>query len=206
MKKYLPILKDGFTLLVISTIFVSVCNQVFKGLKKNTQSDPLVTAILQDNRDSAKENLTDATRANRPDELGRTPVMWAAYVNLADAKQLQETDGKRAELVALLAQSGADLNLQDRDGWTALMWAAWSGVPQVTARLLENGANLTHTDRQGNTALMIAVQRGNTEVVKALLAQGADGKSALNLLKDAQAKYPNRNEAYQAIASLLSQG
>ncbi|MCM2322846.1 MAG: ankyrin repeat domain-containing protein [Oligoflexia bacterium] len=210
MKKYLPILKDGFTLLVVSTLFVTVVNQLFKGLKKNTQSDSLVTAILQENSDSAKEILTDATRASRTDENGRTPLMWAAYVNIADAKQLADADAKRAAFVPLLLKSGAAIDAQDRDGWTPLMWAAWSGIPQTTQELLAQNANLNQSDRQGYTALMIAVQRGHLPIVKLLLEKGADkaaadrlGRRAADFAQQGLQKYPRKAESYQGIASLL---
>jgi ankyrin repeat protein len=41
-----------------------------------------------------------------------------------------------------LAEAGADPNVRDKDGWTPLAWAAWSGMTQVTARLIALGGSV----------------------------------------------------------------
>lgn len=227
MKKYKNIIQDGFILLVVSTVFVTVVNQSFKPLKKGGDTDPIVTAVAQGKMDAIQEmlgpkgfekakaeytNLQEfqKARANRADNFGRNPLMWAAYANFSDAKQTLELDAKRVSIVEYLGKSGAALDAQDKDGWTALMWAAWSGMPKVAGKLVELGAAVGTADRQGNTALTIASQRGNVDIVELLASKGADksavtkdGKNAGAFAKEGLKRYPEKAEAYNRILSLL---
>ncbi|MBF0316131.1 MAG: ankyrin repeat domain-containing protein [Oligoflexia bacterium] len=195
MKKYWPIIKDAIILLVISTAFVTLCNGIFRGLKKTTESDLLVTAINQENAKGVQEIFAEAAlnkefksnnrstttlsefkkiRANRIDDNGRTPIMWLAYVNLDDKKKITDADSKRVPLLeTILASSTPDINARDHDGWSALMWASWSGLTSLSGKLIEKGADVKLSDRKGNTALSIAAKRGNTEIVNLLRSQGA---------------------------------
>jgi hypothetical protein len=217
--KWAEVLGDGFFLLVISTVFVTLCSTFFKTLKKDVPRDPLVTAITQGSgekiqkilsTDDLKQPAAKKARVDKMDEQGRTPLMWAAYVDFSDAKKTLETDGPRVALADLLVAAGADPNARDKDGWTPLTWAAWSGMPKMTARLLELGAQVNAADRQGQTALMIAASRGNAEVVKLLLAHGADrtaaarnGKTARTFAEEGIKAYFRRAEAYQAELAIL---
>lgn len=228
MNKYKPIIQDGLILIVVATVFVTICNEGFKTLKKGGSSDPLVTAVNQGKLATVQDLLGEKgfektkaeftslgdfqkARANRQDDFGRTPLMWAAYSNFADAKETAETDKKRLALVEYLTSNGADVNATDKDGWTALSWAAWSGMPEVAAKLLEKGANTAVADRQGNTPLIIAAQRGNTAIVKLLLEKGADkaaqareGKKALDFAQEGMKQYRSKASAYQEILGLLA--
>ena len=78
-------------------------------------------------------------------------------------------------IVKLLLQSGANINIKDNTGSTALMHAASSNAFRhinVAELLLKNGADITAKDNSGNTALDIAtwVQGQNTEMVQLLNA------------------------------------
>jgi len=86
-----------------------------------------------------------------------------------------------------LVQAGADLNMRDSQGLTALHWAAEHGHSKLTKILLDHHADVdaTQTDT-ANTPLMFAAQSAHNSVMKILLRHGADvhllnddGKSAL---------------------------
>ena len=75
----------------------------------------------------------------------------------------------------VLLEAGADPNLKDKYGKTALIWAsAAEGHTEVVKVLLEAGADPNLKDEDGITALMGASTGGYTEVVKVLLEAGAD--------------------------------
>ena len=40
------------------------------------------------------------------------------------------------ELATLLAEKNADLNLQDRDGWSAIMWASVVSIALIQANII----------------------------------------------------------------------
>lgn len=224
MTKLPTIVLDALILVAVSTVFVAVADRAFSGLKgKIPKDDPVVTAIGQGELKGLEgviagleaDPATKAKVAIQTDEHGRSSLMRAAYVNLGDPEKLKEADGVRKPMIALLLAHGAVLDGQDHDGWTALMWACWSGLPQVVDALLEQGANHAPEDRQENTALIIAASRGHADIVRALLAKGADpsrinkaGENALataerGLRQHSARFYAGKQQGYQEAISLL---
>ena len=65
-----------------------------------------------------------------------------------------------------LLGAGADPNLVEYDGWSALHWAAANGHGQVCQRLIQAGANKDVKDKRGFTPRDMAVQMGHNEVAK----------------------------------------
>jgi len=227
MKKYLPIIKDAAVLMLVSTMFVTLCNMFFKSLKKTVDADPVVTAMLQNNIAAARELLGDKglagsgtrypsleayqrARLELPDDFGRTPLMWTAYANISGEERMKKTDAERAPFAELFIKAGAGLDTRDKDGWTALMWASWSGLTSVAGKLADAGASLTLSDRQGNTALMLAAMRGNAGIVQLLMDKKIDysaadkqGKKAADLAREGLASYPDKKQSYDKILELL---
>lgn len=84
----------------------------------------------------------------------------------------------RVQLIELLIAKGAEVNQQDDQGHTALMYAARNGDTQAINSLLRNGARINLADKDGETALMKAAASScNEETVRALLSAGADLKA-----------------------------
>ena len=87
--------------------------------------------------------------------------------------------------------SKADVNARDKDGWTALMFAAAGGAAESVKVLLDAGADVNARNEDGLTALIAAALSGTAENVKVLLDAGADashkdkdGKTAWDLAQD----------------------
>uniref|UniRef100_A0A1B6E6E2 Uncharacterized protein n=2 Tax=Clastoptera arizonana TaxID=38151 RepID=A0A1B6E6E2_9HEMI len=78
----------------------------------------------------------------------------------------------RLDMVQLLLESGADINIQDEDGSTALMCAAEHHHIEVVKLLLAHpDCDLTITDYDGSTALNIAMEAGHRDIGVLLYAQ-----------------------------------
>jgi ankyrin repeat protein len=120
-------------------------------------------------RMTKKANLNN-TRAN---EIGATPFFLAALT--ADA-----------ELMKLLAASGADTQLTNNDNSTPLMEAAGlatrspgedagteTEVLEALQVALDLGADLNAVDKNGETAMHAAAYKNLPKVVKFLAAKGA---------------------------------
>ena len=67
-----------------------------------------------------------------------------------------------------LIEAGADVNQQDKQGWTPLCWAAARGDVAAIELLLSHGADASKTGRDLRTPQMIALAAGQAEAVKAL--------------------------------------
>ncbi|MEL7186291.1 MAG: ankyrin repeat domain-containing protein [Pseudomonadota bacterium] len=106
-----------------------------------------------------------------------------------------------ADEVETFLDRGADINLQDADGDTALSLALYWDEDDVAVALIEAGADLTKRDSSGMTPIEYAVSYGsNVTVTSALLENGAsldfeiDGMSPL--------EFANYNE-YDELKDLL---
>ncbi len=102
---------------------------------------------------------------------------------------LREASGRgHSDVVKLLLDSGAQVNLQDIDGWSSLRVASENGHSYVVKLLLDSGAQVNLRDREGSSSLMLASENGYSDVVKLLLDNDAqvnlwnkNGDSALDL-------------------------
>uniref|UniRef100_A0A2K6SSV7 RING-type E3 ubiquitin transferase n=1 Tax=Saimiri boliviensis boliviensis TaxID=39432 RepID=A0A2K6SSV7_SAIBB len=115
--------------------------------------------------------LGNAARAldllrRRPEQVdaknqGRTALQVAAYLGQVD-------------LVRLLLQARAGVDLPDEDGSTALHYAALGNQPEAARVLLNAGCRVDAINSTQSTALHVAVQRGFLEVVRTLCERGCD--------------------------------
>ena len=127
--------------------------------------DPKAEAVLKALRDGdiqifKKFASADKSIGNLKGVGGITPLMQAVLYGDADS-------------VRLLLEQGADPNIRNEAGATALMWSA--GDLEKTRLLIARGADVNGRSDDGRTPLLIAAgQFANTEVVKLLLDHGAN--------------------------------
>ncbi|MGH9319567.1 MAG: TonB family protein [Vicinamibacteria bacterium] len=96
----------------------------------------------------------------------------------------------------LLENPEVDPDAQDREGFTALMYAVRSDDPELVVLLLKAGVDLDRVNQDRETALIIAVRRGNVEAARQLLMAGADlnardarGRTALDWAEEENHTY-----------------
>jgi ankyrin repeat protein len=94
-----------------------------------------------------------------PNADGSTPLMAAAGLGCLAPDEEAGTEGECLEAVKYLLTLGANVNVVDRNGETAMHGAAYKSLPKVVHFLAENGAKIetwNTTNRWGWTPLRIA--------------------------------------------------
>jgi ankyrin repeat protein len=133
---------------------------------------------------------------NAQDELGRTALMWAAYMNQSETARLLVQAGAsleprdiggltalglaakygRKEIATLLLDAGADISEMERllGGRPLLVWAAATCDTSLVGSLISKGADLEVRDRKGRTALLYVISKREFEMAAFLVRRGAD--------------------------------
>lgn len=74
------------------------------------------------------------------------------------------------EVMTMLLDKGADVNISDEDGWTALMGATVQGHLEPVKLLLEHGADVNAKNGNDDTALVMAIGLKHEEIAEVLQA------------------------------------
>jgi len=186
--------KSGFTALMVAATYTGTSNSVNFLLDHGAEAragdgvmfdaSPLFFAAEAGDVDNVSLLLAkgaDPNRRMRVLGLFPTSPLFAAV-----------PFGDPVVVKALLA-GAANIRETDKDGMTALHWAAVAHHADVAQTLIAGGADVNAADRFGYTPLLYAatIDFGDAETVKALLAAGADpnakdkqGKTALAQASD----------------------
>ena len=109
-----------------------------------------------------------------------------------------------AATVRTLIDQGADVRATEKDGTTALHWAAHLGDATSAALLLDAGVDPKAVTRNGATAYALACAKGHAEVLALFIAAGEDPNAVLTgepaIMKVARAGNP------AAVRVLLAAG
>jgi ankyrin repeat protein len=81
-------------------------------------------------------------------------------------------NGQTGQVKDLLV-SGANVDTQAADGFTALKWAVVRGHTGTVQALLEAGADMNVRDKSSKTPLVLATEEDLTEIVELLKKAGA---------------------------------
>ena len=90
-------------------------------------------------------------------------------------------------------QRGADLNVRDNSGVTALISACDKGHTELGLALMDRGADVNVMANNGKTSVILACDKGHIELAKELFMHGADRNndgltgSSLGMFKEALA-------------------
>ncbi len=95
-----------------------------------------------------------------------------------------------SELIKLLLDHGAEVDLQDDDGLSALIAASRAGNIEVVKLLLEHNAQVHLANKNGFTALTFASASKSSEIVRLLISHGKKEKNMEN--KDEKATLQNQ--------------
>jgi len=105
------------------------------------------------------------------------------------------------KIIELLINKGADLNLQNNNKDTALLYSSKNGYKDIAELLINKGADLNLQDNNKDTALLYSLKNGYKDIAELLIDKGAD----LNLQdnnKDTALLISLKN-GYKDIAKLI---
>lgn len=144
---------------VVVVILVGVTILIFWLMDRSWEQSQLFSCAMFGYTDSIPSNLAKGAKINARDDLGRTPLIWAAERGHIDT-------------VKLLLHYGAKVNIKDSSGASALIAAFSNGHIEVAELLKDNGATLTSKDRE--RTFHSACYYGKLEVVKSFVEQGVN--------------------------------
>ncbi|XP_064622063.1 serine/threonine-protein phosphatase 6 regulatory ankyrin repeat subunit A-like isoform X2 [Lineus longissimus] len=129
-------------------------------LKYSHAGNPVdLKAFLEENYETVSVNFRDGD-----DEA--TPLITLVQ---GGRKLSSEQDEDLCACCRILVDHGADVNLQDHIGRTALHWAVFYHKPALVSEILQAGFDAHLTDKEGNNVLHFAIRMGAQEVISAIV-------------------------------------
>lgn len=146
-------------------------------------------AITKRNKERLAAEIQSSSDPDQPDKDGRTLLMWAVIEGDEDLVRLLVKSGSSinnqekklgysalhfaaqeqlSEIIAILADAGANIEAKDKFGNTALFRATFysKGKGETIRELLSRGANPNNENDHGVTPLSLAQQIANYDVVQ----------------------------------------
>jgi ankyrin repeat protein len=115
---------------------------------------PLTLSCYSGNNEVAKYLINNVKDINAKSGYG-TPLMAAVVKN-------------KKELVSLLIEKKANVNVTDPNGTSALHYAVMFGLEDITKLLVAAKADPSLKDNRGNSSLEYAKIKGNTNIIQLL--------------------------------------
>ena len=156
---------------------------------------PILWAVVAEQIDAVIALLAMDADVNSCSADGKSTLAWAASLNSStiaalliesgantsftqDPQQTLPLDDAAASgsipIIELLLRRGEDADHRNRDGWSAIHWAAEEGHLEIVDRLLNAGANPDAVSSYGTSPLHCAANGGHVSIVDLLLLQQAD--------------------------------
>lgn len=129
-----------------------------------------------------------------------TPARQHLYQMVFDAAK-EDNQPLMAEYIAYKG----NLNIQNDQGYTPLIYAAYYGHAQMVALLLKAGADPCLADKRGNNAMMGAIFKGNLAIAQQLMAAPCS-VSASNKAQQTALMYAALFGRTEIAEALLKQG
>ncbi|EFQ99451.1 ankyrin repeat domain-containing protein 52 [Nannizzia gypsea CBS 118893] len=161
----------------------------------NAGFSPLLWAVVAGQEGTASNLLSIVGDSNPFSADGKSALAWAASLgwtwiaktlighgaSISGSLDTQRTlpleeaaASGDLNTVQLLLEFGGDPNHRNRDGWSAIHWAAEEGHLEIVRRLLQTRANADAVSFYGTSPLHCAANGGHAPIVNLLLNYGAD--------------------------------
>uniref|UniRef100_A0A0G4FF66 Uncharacterized protein n=1 Tax=Chromera velia CCMP2878 TaxID=1169474 RepID=A0A0G4FF66_9ALVE len=116
--------------------------------------------------DGLQRGLAGLFPAEGPCPLDTTLPLLAS-AGMTEGKD--SLDGGHTDIVRLLVDAKANVDMEDQDGMTAVMVASVNGHTDIVRLLVDAKANVDMLNKHGNTALLVASDEGHADIVRLLV-------------------------------------
>ncbi|MEO0423264.1 MAG: ankyrin repeat domain-containing protein [Pseudomonadota bacterium] len=185
-------------------------------------NEALLAAVLAGDVGKVRTGLEAGASANARDGAGRSALMLAVTQgHEVTERVLQEGFGTRLELIGLpapavtseqsamiemLVAAGADVDAPDREGRTALQYAAERDYAALVRQLANAGARADTPFPSGLPAACLVASRGFAQTLAALRQAGADLTATSPKTGKRPVHYAAEGDHVAAVAYLLEAG
>jgi ankyrin repeat protein len=168
-------------------------------LARGAPLDRFEAAALGDTARISKELAADPKYVEAENSFGWAPLHFAAFAGNIEAAKLLLDRGaaidrrantkfrntplqvslltRQDEMAAFLVSRGADVRVEQAEGFTALHEAAQNGSEKTVKLLLDAGADPNVRSTDGRTPLGIARKKGYDAIARLLASRGARATS-----------------------------
>ncbi|WP_353280158.1 ankyrin repeat domain-containing protein [Wolbachia endosymbiont (group A) of Phasia obesa] len=188
-------------------------------IQQRELNEQLFNAVVQGNIGQIEELIVAGAEVNAVDEGEKAFSRLSALSNTrergvveaANIQQLRLTPLHYAvlsgrEMVELLIEKGANINMVSEDGPTLLHYAAaFSDKREVVELLIKEGANVDAVNKVKNTPLHAAALSGKREVVEFLIEKGAN-INAVNESKNTPLHAATLSGKREVVELLIGEG
>ena len=122
-------------------------------------STPYVLAAIAGDADMMRMLVDNGADPSLRPSNGVPALLWAAGVNRHTAENIA-TEAESLEAVKVALEHGADINVTDKVGNTAMHGAAWIRSPKIVQFLVDNGGDVNVVNKYEWSPLYIAVRDG----------------------------------------------
>lgn len=155
---------------------------------------PLMHAILVNFTEAIDILLENNVNVNSLCPHGQSALMYVCMYS------------RDSSILIKLIEHGANLDLQDSEGKTALIYAAQYGDYDNLELLLTNKANPEIKDLSGWNALMHAIYNGNVSCLKLLLDKGDQQLITNDVLYKSLVSFAASNNQLECLSVLIESG
>lgn len=196
-------------MIICSIMILSLCKALYAMPKQDINelllgTEPIITTEIGDKIPYNLEDLLSAIANNNLDDVKKILPSFDINKRFYDNDtflMFAITRDVSEDIITLLLDSGADVNLKDNDGWTALMCAARYANKNIVNLLLNRKAIVNTHNNGGKTPLILATLSGKKDIVNLLIKNGAD-INAQDVAGSKALTYAVM-KGYKEIASLL---
>ena len=135
--------------------YKKVLNFLFNKLKKKHNSKDFLLNCQNNNFEAVYVNLKNGVNINQRDIDGNTGIILAIM-------------NKHKNIVDLLIEFKADVNLYNKKDFTPLIYASMNGSLDVINKLIKHGADVNYKTKNGMTAIIAGCINKRKNVVDIL--------------------------------------